>query len=66
MADTTLFHRLAETKGFIVAFPQGIDKLWYNISNAPFAIDKSIDDVAFVRALLGQIRSQYAIDPKRI
>lgn len=66
MADTTLFHRLAETKGFIVAFPQGIDNLWYNISNAPFAIDKSIDDVAFVRAMLNQIRSQYAVDPKRI
>lgn len=66
MADGTQFYLVAEKHNFIVVFPQGIKKLWYNIVPVEFANDKSIDDMAFVRAMLKQIQSEYSIDPKRI
>ena len=66
MADGTQFDLVAEQHNFIVAFPEGIKRLWYNIVPVEFANDKSIDDIAFVRAMLKQIESQYSIDPKRI
>ncbi len=55
MADGTQFDVVAEAHNFIVAFPQGIKKLWYNVVPVGFANDTSIDDIAFVRAMLKQI-----------
>tara|TARA_R110002096_G_scaffold419657_1_gene624422 strand:+ start:5300 stop:6163 length:864 start_codon:yes stop_codon:yes gene_type:complete len=50
----------AETNGFIVVYPQGIDGNW----NVGFDMDydEGSDDVGFVKALLKQLKTEYNID----
>jgi polyhydroxybutyrate depolymerase len=51
----------AEKEGFIVVYPDGIDKAW-NDGSGP----ESIDDLNFVITLVTTLEGQYSIDPKRI
>lgn len=54
----------ADRKGFIVAYPQalGSPSVWHTGVDGSI----SVDDVAFIRALIGSISSGYNIDPDRI
>jgi polyhydroxybutyrate depolymerase len=56
--------RLGDSEGFIVVYPDGIDKAW----NAGLCCsdDKTIDDVAFVRAIISALHTDACIDAKRI
>jgi polyhydroxybutyrate depolymerase len=55
---------LADQKGFVVAFPNGIDDAW-NIGPC-CTTSRTVDDVGFARALVTQIEGQACIDPKRV
>jgi polyhydroxybutyrate depolymerase len=55
---------LGDTEGFIVVYPDGVDKSWN--AGVCCSDDKSIDDVAFVRAIIGALQSDACIDPKRV
>ncbi len=61
------FPEVAEAEGGIVAFPNGEDgpagSAW-NIG--PCCVEDDIDDVAFTKALVDQIRTKACIDEKRI
>ncbi|MGH7788207.1 MAG: alpha/beta hydrolase family esterase, partial [Candidatus Binatia bacterium] len=60
------FQALANSEGYIVAYPQGL----FNTFNAGFccggAVSNNIDDVGFARALVDQIAAEANIDRRRV
>lgn len=60
------FRDLAEKKNFIAVFPDGIDHHWNDGREGGLASVRSIDDIAFIAALLDRLAADYRIDPKRI
>jgi polyhydroxybutyrate depolymerase len=56
--------KVGDAEGFIMVYPDGVDKAW----NAGLccANDTTIDDVAFVRAIIKALQASACIDPKRI
>ncbi len=61
MERLTKFDLLADREGFIVAYPNGIDKHWNDGRNMSQA-----DDVAFVSAMIDAIGRIHTVDPKRV
>jgi polyhydroxybutyrate depolymerase len=58
----TGFSDLADREGFIVAYPEGINKHWNDgRENAP-----QVDDVAFVTAVIEDLARGFYVDRKRI
>ncbi|MGH8890146.1 MAG: alpha/beta hydrolase family esterase [Acidothermaceae bacterium] len=52
--------------GFVVAYPNGVDKAW-NVGNCCGAAQRSgVDDVAFLHALVAQLEQTDGVDPKRV
>ncbi len=51
----------ADQEGFIVVYPEGLNKGW---ADGPGP--QGLNDLEFVRDLIGTIEGQYKIDPKRI
>ncbi len=58
MSDVSRFNALAEQKGFIVVYPNGINHTW---SNSPDS-----DDVSFVKALIERVQQIRNIDQREI
>jgi poly(3-hydroxybutyrate) depolymerase len=58
------YARLSDAEGFIVAFPNGIDGAW-NVGPC-CTLSRSVDDVAFARAIVKDIQNQVCIDSKRV
>ncbi|XXT17943.1 PHB depolymerase family esterase [Sorangium sp. So ce429] len=63
-ADASGYRELAETEGFIVAWPQGIDGAW-NIGPC-CTTSRDVDDVGFARALVQQVQTEACVDVKRV
>jgi len=61
MPRFTGFDELADAKGFIVVYPDGLDRHW----NDGRGLSKA-DDVGFVRALIDELEGEHLVDPKRI
>ena len=58
---------LARRKGFIAAFPDGIDKRWNGGVHDPESLASArSDDVAFVSAMIDQIDSEHRVDRRRV
>lgn len=68
----TDFTPLAMQEGFAVAYPEGSSRfsgrlLTWNAGHCcGYAMERSIDDVAFIDALLDRLIAEYGIDPRRI
>ncbi len=56
----------ADTRGFIVAYPEGVATSWNAGDCCGTAWTDSVDDIAFTKALLDKLESDYCIDPKRV
>lgn len=56
--------RLADEKGFIVVYPDAMDKHW-NDGRAGLA-KRSYDDVGFISTVIDDLAGQNLIDPKRV
>ena len=56
--------KLADEKGFIVVYPDAIDKHWND--GRPDLAKTNYDDVGFIAKLLDQLNSRNLIDPKRV
>ncbi|HEY9632330.1 MAG TPA: PHB depolymerase family esterase [Coleofasciculaceae cyanobacterium] len=62
IAEVTRFNDLAEQKGFIVVYPDGINHDWTLRGSSR----RNIDDVSFVTALLDHLKQSRKIDSHRI
>jgi polyhydroxybutyrate depolymerase len=61
-AEVTGFDALSDRYGFIVVYPEGIERSW----NDGRPQDAGSDDVGFVKALIADLSARYPLDPKRI
>lgn len=65
------FGPLADSEGFLLAYPDGTEdragKLFWNATDACCNLDKSsVDDVAYLRAVIHDAEKRYNIDRQRI
>jgi polyhydroxybutyrate depolymerase len=58
MSLLTHFSRVADKCGFIVVYPDGINKAWMT--------NPSVDDVGFTRDLIRYLEARYKIDARRV
>jgi polyhydroxybutyrate depolymerase len=59
------FRQKSDEVGFLVAWPQGLNNSWNAMDCCPPSFG-SIDDVGFIRAVVGEISSLGYIDPSRV
>ncbi|MEH2377132.1 MAG: PHB depolymerase family esterase [Nostoc sp.] len=62
ISNVTRFNELAEQKGFIVVYPDGIDQKWSLRGN----VQGRVDDVLFVSALIDHLQQQINIDSHKV
>jgi poly(3-hydroxybutyrate) depolymerase len=60
--DRSKWDDMADAETFIVVAPNGVDEAW----SAGGLGDASIDDVAFIRAVVEEVASELCIDEKRV
>ena len=64
------FDRLSDKKGFIVVYPDGIDKHWNDgrneLETGYETHEKNTDDVGFISALIDDLIKKYNADSKRV
>jgi len=62
------FSELADRDGFLVAYPEGLDKSWNDGRDAKTiaAQRNNVDDLAFVAALIDDIAKDHEVDAKRV
>ncbi len=65
LALNTGLNKVADREGFIVVYPNGVEHHWRDGRNIP-GRDNTIDDVSFVRALIGELEKTRNIDSRRI
>jgi poly(3-hydroxybutyrate) depolymerase len=56
----------ADQVGFVVVYPEGIDKSWNVGSCCGLAMSENVDDVGFTRAMIEAISKAACIDAKRV
>ena len=64
--DLSRMNALADAKGFVVVYPQGIGNSWNAGACCGEAQNSKIDDVGFTRALVKAVQGRVCIDPRRI
>jgi polyhydroxybutyrate depolymerase len=62
-ARLTGMSALSDRYGFIIAYPDGINRGW---NDGRQATRSGVDDVAFANALIDELERRYSVDPKRI
>lgn len=62
------FNELAERDGFIVVYPEGVQKHWNDGRGVQlyYAHRENINDVGFINLLIDKLSEEYSIDKKRI
>ncbi len=64
------FNRIADKEGFLVVYPDGIERNWNDGRRDEEANDRAhrenIDDVGFISALINFMIAEYNADPQRI
>lgn len=67
MAKMTNMTQLSDSKGFVVVYPQGMEKQWNDgRKGAKINCRAKYDDVAFVSQLIDTVEKEYPIDRSRI
>lgn len=61
MPRFTAFDEIAEAHGFLVAYPESVNRSWNDTRNLSTA-----DDVGFIRALIAELERTQSVDPRRI
>jgi polyhydroxybutyrate depolymerase len=70
--DATGFSKKADEEGFIVVYPDGSGRLdrylltWNSGFCCGYALENNIDDVGFIRALIGYLQEKYTINRNMI
>ncbi len=68
VANQTGFSALADREGFVVVYPDGVDKGWNDgRAGVPStAVKENVDDVGFLTAVLDDVARRVSIDPGRV
>lgn len=64
--DQTRLTALSEREGFVVVYPDGVDRSWHDRREEGPAADQHVDDVAFVSALIDTMVRERNVDPRRV
>jgi polyhydroxybutyrate depolymerase len=62
----TSMNAVADARGFIVAYPDGLGNAWNAGDCCPETQPPNIDDVQFTKDLLALVGGRYCIDPSRV
>jgi len=64
----TQFNRIAAREGFIICYPQGVEKNWNDGRGVEFlpAQKEKVDDVKFIREMVAAIGKEFELDKSRI
>ena len=65
-AETSQFETFGARDGFVVVFPDGIDRTWNGGRCCGGSVTKKVDDVGFLAQLIETLSSQLPIDPSRV
>ncbi len=57
------FDALADREGFVVAYPDGVERGW---NDADLDRHADVDDVAFLTRLVDDLSTRYAVEPHRV
>jgi len=62
------FDALSDRDGFVAAYPQGVGRSWNDGRHdlRSEAARRNVDDVAFIRGLIGELSRRYRIDARRV
>jgi polyhydroxybutyrate depolymerase len=60
------FVPLADREGFVVVYPEGVDRSWNDDRGGTPAAKENIDDVGYVSALIDLFVKQHRVDPARV
>jgi polyhydroxybutyrate depolymerase len=63
MARLTRIEPIADRAGFIVVYPDGIDRHW---NDGRDTIKNKVDDIGFIATLIGSLEREYPIDRGRV
>ncbi len=68
MQYLTQFNPIADREGFLLAYPEGLDKQWNDGRNAVFGHPShaNVDDVGFIHELVDRLCAEYNVDRTRI
>jgi polyhydroxybutyrate depolymerase len=66
MERLTGFSDLADSEGFVVAYPQGVGRSWNAGHGAGQAALRDVDDVGFVDSLIGLLVEESGADARRV
>jgi polyhydroxybutyrate depolymerase len=62
----TNYDAVADTYGFVAVYPDGVDLSWADGRGASRPDRQGIDDVGFLSALIGQLVTDFGVDPGRV
>jgi polyhydroxybutyrate depolymerase len=62
----THYDAVADTNGFVVVYPDGIDRGWADGRGVSDSDRRGIDDVGFISALAGKLAADYGVDPGHV
>lgn len=66
MREMTGFDAIADREGFIVAYPDGLERSWnYDLSGVTASL-KITDDETFILRLIDRLERDFNVDPRRI
>lgn len=65
-AAASNFETLAQSSGFVVVFPDGVDKTWNAGTCCGQAVKKNTDDVGFLAALITELTKTLPVDADRV
>lgn len=57
---------IADREGFVVVYPDGIDRSWHDRREQGPAAEKHVDDVAFISTLIDTMVREQNVDAKRV
>src|SRR5215216_7507861 len=66
MASASEFSAVSDEAGFILIYPVGLEQTWNAGSCCGSAVEKNIDEAAFVQQILADVEGIAKVDPKRI
>jgi polyhydroxybutyrate depolymerase len=60
------FDKISDERGFLVAYPDGLDRSWADGRGGTPSDRKGVDDVKFLSRLVDQMEREFEVDPFRI